>query len=622
MKFGQSIGKKLEESDMEFKEYGEYDPKIVDFPQEIQFMNSIKAPLNRVNHLMKFIEEKKPDILPKFVKLLQKKISETIKIDYFKKQDFNLSDILKELNQLKTNTQLVKSIINFVFNLLQLPNDLDQKNDKIEVTHGSNLRSFLVPRYYNVMVLSEIFGKEEAIKFYKVFRTDYTKLFAPRKNMYKDTTDMFNAFTAKAENEKLKGVFIMGTPENGKLFSRKDFCVWAEALKDYPDKDFKYLAACYGDFQGASTMQNENFILTMKNTIMQGDAYCSAITHDTRVDWNLYHPDETFWDTIHPLKEWQLEAKKERKIRKREFQQEFEQLGFHSPETLDRLEEIQPLNIATLSPFPRLNLLLDFLKRNKPEILDSYIQNLLKSYAELIKVDYFKHQKYDINDSIKEFEYLKKNKQLAINSLNYYLGLLELPLDVDWVNEKVKVPLGNHYRSFLIPNYQNVRILADTIGREEAVRLFKMYVTERAKIATPEDRRFRFETLTDLRKDDFEDYEGEGNPGWVRIEGIVKDGKFVYRKDSCLYAEAMKDYPDGEFKFLAACYYDYQGTTIQWNKDFILTMEHTIAEGDPYCSCVVHDTRIDWDLTHPSEEYWDTIWPLQKWQKKNKRKKK
>ena len=46
-------------------------------------------------------------------------------------------------------------------------------------------------------------------------------------------------------------------------------------------------------------------------------------------------------------------------------------------------------------------------------------------------------------------------------------------------------------------------------------------------------------------------------------------------------------------------------------------MDHTIAEGDPYCSCVVHDTRIDWNLTHPSKEYWDSIWPLQEWQKRN-----
>ncbi len=305
------------------------------------------------------------------------------------------------------------------------------------------------------------------------------------------------------------------------------------------------------------------------------------------------------------------------KNRDEKFQREFQQLGFYAPETLDIFQEINPLEITKKSSFNRLNYLLGFIKRNKLESFESFVNNLQKTYASLIKADYCIIHKYDIKDLIKDFEYLKEYKQLAINSLNYFLGLLELSSDVDWVNEKVKVPKGNYFRSFLIPRYQNVSILSETVGREEGIMLYKIYRTEHAKISTPEDKKTRFETLEDLRKDDFQDYKGGGNPGWVRIEGIVKNGKFVYRKDSCLYAEAMKDYPDNEFKFLAACYYDYQGTRIQWNKDFILTMDHTIAGGDPYCSCVVHDTRIDWDLTHPSKEYWDSIWPLQKWQKKN-----
>ncbi|MHA1308581.1 MAG: L-2-amino-thiazoline-4-carboxylic acid hydrolase [Candidatus Heimdallarchaeota archaeon] len=304
------------------------------------------------------------------------------------------------------------------------------------------------------------------------------------------------------------------------------------------------------------------------------------------------------------------------KNRDEKFQREFQQLGFYAPETLEIFQEINPLEVAKKSSITRLNYLLGFVKRKKLESFESFVKNLQKTYASLTKADYCKIQKYSVNDLIKDFEYLKEYKQLAINSLNYFLGLLELSSDVDWVNEKVKVPKGDFFRSFLIPRYQNVSILSETIGREEGIMLYKIYRTEHAKISTPEDRKYRFETLEDLRNDDFQDYKDGGNPGWVRIEGIVKNGKFVYRKDSCLYAEAMKDYPDKEFKFLAACYYDYQGTRIQWNKDFILTMDQTIASGDSYCSCVVHDTRIDWDLTHPSKEYWDSIWPLQDWQKK------
>ena len=101
---------------------------------------------------------------------------------------------------------------------------------------------------------------------------------------------------------------------------------------------------------------------------------------------------------------------------------------------------------------------------------------------------------------------------------------------------------------------------------------------------------------------------------WLVIQSKPENGKLVYRKEMCLWNEALTDLPDIELKYLVCCYGDFQGVKRE-NKHFVLTMEHTVVEGDPYCSCIVHDTRIDWKLTHPSREYWDKIWPLHEWQK-------
>ncbi|MCE7747201.1 MAG: hypothetical protein GPJ51_02315 [Candidatus Heimdallarchaeota archaeon] len=46
----------------------------------------------------------------------------------------------------------------------------------------------------------------------------------------------------------------------------------------------------------------------------------------------------------------------------------------------------------------------------------------------------------------------------------------------------------------------------------------------------------------------------------------------------------------------------------------ILTMEHIIVAGDSYCSCILHDTRINDDLTHPSKEFFDNMWSLKEHQ--------
>ncbi len=598
---------------MKFIELGSYDENALEYLKEIKPLAFAKnIHIRQLDYILEFIKKTKPEIFNAYVKNLENKYTELKKEDYIKHKKFDISKLICEFDNLKDRQTLAKDSLNYFLNLLEVPFDSNWEEDKFEVTNRHYFRAYSLPSYRNLVSLSDTVGKNEAIKLYKIFVTEYIAFRG------KGTKEKYETLEEQREDEirdfkenPYPGwLRIESTVENGKLYHRRDTCLLAESIKDLPDKDFRYLVACYKDFQGTKINWNKNFILTMGNSIVKGDPYCSCVIHDTRIDWDLSHPPNEFWDNIWPLKDWQKKDKDEiQNIKDRNFPQEFQKLGVYAPEVLEELQEIQPLEVAELSPLNRLDYLLGFIKRNKPEIFSSFVKNLELSYNSMVLTDYYKTQVYDINESIKDFEFLKEYKQLAINSLNYFLKLLEINPDVDWVNKNVEVAKGNFYRSFLIPRYQNARILSEIVGREEGLKLYKIYRTEHAKISVKESEKYQFESLEDLRNDDFQDYEGDGNPGWVRIEGIIENGKFIYRKDSCLYAEAMKDYPDNDFKFLAACYFDYEGTTIKWNKNFILTMDHTIAKGDPYCSCVVHDTRLDWDLTHPTKEYWDSIWP-------------
>ncbi|MCE7744794.1 MAG: hypothetical protein GPJ52_06630 [Candidatus Heimdallarchaeota archaeon] len=291
----------------------------------------------------------------------------------------------------------------------------------------------------------------------------------------------------------------------------------------------------------------------------------------------------------------------------------FEKFGIYAPEAINELEEIQPLDIAQRASLARMNYIIGFFEKKRPKDFDSFIKKLQKKYAELSKKDYCAERKYDITKSLENLEYLQKYKELAIHILNYVLLLLDVPEDADWVKEKIKVLQGNYLQSFLVTRYQNASILSEVIGREEAIKLYKIYRTEYA-IHTSSEYSSKYETVEELRDDGLEDR--RASKGWVRIEGIAENGKYFYRRDSCIWADAISDLPDSEFRYLAACYGDYEGTKIHWNPHFVLTMGQTVARGDPYCSCIVHDTRIDWDLTHPPKEFWDGIWPLHEWQKK------
>ena len=95
---------------------------------------------------------------------------------------------------------------------------------------------------------------------------------------------------------------------------------------------------------------------------------------------------------------------------------------------------------------------------------------------------------------------------------------------------------------------------------------------------------------------------------WVLVRGMSGDGKYAYRNDNCLWVDAMEDLPDPELKYYVCCYGDYESSKV-YHDSIILTMEHTIARGDPYCSRVLHDTRVDWDLKHPPKDFWDSMKP-------------
>jgi hypothetical protein len=101
----------------------------------------------------------------------------------------------------------------------------------------------------------------------------------------------------------------------------------------------------------------------------------------------------------------------------------------------------------------------------------------------------------------------------------------------------------------------------------------------------------------------------ENNPSeWVIVHGMIADGKYAFRNDNCFWVGSLDDLSDSEIKYYICCYGDYESARNN-HESIVLTMEHTIAKGNPYCSRVMHDTRVDYDLRHPPKEFWDNMWP-------------
>ncbi|NHJ05413.1 MAG: hypothetical protein EAX90_11350 [Candidatus Heimdallarchaeota archaeon] len=283
------------------------------------------------------------------------------------------------------------------------------------------------------------------------------------------------------------------------------------------------------------------------------------------------------------------------------------QKGKHKPDALDDEMEIQPFDDVRKESLHRLNYIIDFIKNKKPEIIEKFLLNLMIKLKELVKENFIEKYSIDVKKFYKGMESLEKNPELTKLALNFYFQILQPKEEVNWFSEKTKVATGDYLRSYLLPRYYNVLTLTETINREEAIKLYKQYITYYLidKYSDKKEERFdKAEAIFEINKNS----KNSDSP-WVIVCGMLKEGKYLYRNDNCLWVDALTEYPDKELKYLVCCYGDYEGAKGYYNSNFILTMEHTIAQGDKYCSRVIHDTRVDWDLRHPQTEFWDNLKP-------------
>jgi hypothetical protein len=157
------------------------------------------------------------------------------------------------------------------------------------------------------------------------------------------------------------------------------------------------------------------------------------------------------------------------------------------------------------------------------------------------------------------------------------------------------------------PSYNLLHALEETIGRSRAINLYKKFITN-YYIENPPAVKGNF---LSLQKHFEERTTGDTTSSeWVLVHTMLGEGKYAFKNKNCpTLVDSMKNLPDLEFKYLVCCYSDYEKFRQTRDDHVILTMEHTLMEGDPYCSRVLHDTRIDYDLRHPPKEFLDNFEP-------------
>ena len=281
----------------------------------------------------------------------------------------------------------------------------------------------------------------------------------------------------------------------------------------------------------------------------------------------------------------------------------FVKTGKYRPDTMERLVEIYSLE-ELKNRFKRMDYFLGFVQERIPKVFPQYVNNLIAKYQNLLDDERKKANPPDLGDIVYEYPHMKEHLELARLVLNYILQILQLSAE----NRLGKIKAVNraYFQSWSHHNYTNLVVLTETIGREEAISLYKRFVTHYSM----ENRDPNRNTIDDLEHLFAKRTEPKEVPSdWEIVHTMIGDGKYAFRNDNCVFLTSIgDDLPDTELKYYVCCYGDYENFKA-YHDSVILTMGHTIAQGDPYCSRVLHDTRVDWDLRHPPKEFWDTMKP-------------
>jgi hypothetical protein len=271
--------------------------------------------------------------------------------------------------------------------------------------------------------------------------------------------------------------------------------------------------------------------------------------------------------------------------------------------------EIIPMELADLFIFGRLDCLLGYILINKREIHQEYVEKLKQKLQTLIAEEHFENRDQDILTITSKYDNLLDQQELVKLHMSFFIEILQITEEQFWRSASTQIPNYNFHRSAILLEYNQMLALAEIIGREDAIDLYKKHV-DRYIIIHDTPIIENIEDLETMRRRTIKFLE-RGIYGRVRIVSDVEDGRYIVRRENCEKIETVPDLEDREFVYAISCHGDFQVTKL-YNENFVLTRRCTLAEGAPYCDMVYHDKSIDKTLAHPSKEFIDGMWPLHK----------
>lgn len=281
----------------------------------------------------------------------------------------------------------------------------------------------------------------------------------------------------------------------------------------------------------------------------------------------------------------------------------FEEYG----KEVENLEiKTNPYEFVESNLFKKLDNIYGYIKKKRPDIYDELIRNIILKLKEIPKKNYFTSKSEKIVERITQCEKLLENQDLVLKHLNIFVDTLGFTDKEYWQKKEFKIPARNFVHAANNLSYLYLSTLVDIIGKEEAIKLYKETVDNYVKVFDTNQVNI-FTDLEDMRQK-FIRWTENSPYGRVRLISTVENGQWMKICKNCEKVQNLDKLEelDGDLMYAISCYC-HEPLAKMWNENFVLTLNETIAKGDPFCSYVYHDKTIVDKVEHPPREFFEKI---------------
>jgi hypothetical protein len=244
----------------------------------------------------------------------------------------------------------------------------------------------------------------------------------------------------------------------------------------------------------------------------------------------------------------------------------------------------------------RVSFIIEFIQKNKPDILNDYIKTLNNQFSKL--------KQYDIQVS-HNTDILKNYPEIHRGCINKILNLLNYEKYDDYmIEEIVEIKVDDMIRSMYVMGYYLTYPLVEILPYSDAIELNKQitnYIIQTDPVYASE-----YNTIDDYLNDSWIKFFDQ----WKAHDAIIgksNENTIIAKITKCRWYELMKEMNlDPSFFYSIVCYSDYEMRK-KSNPYFELTRTKTLVEGEDYCDFCDRDTRYAKNYSHPPEEFWEQL---------------